>query len=79
MATNVTTTPVWKKDGRASEASYEFHKRQKTRRNWKNSYGFDIPDEKFEAFKANKKLYIQLRQIKEQLDKDLLAMVLGED
>ena len=52
---------------------------ERTRRNWKNSYGFDIPDEKFEAFKANKKLYIQLRQIKEQLDKDILAMVLGED
>jgi hypothetical protein len=77
MQTNVTTIPVWKKYRRASEAVYEADKRKRTLKNWKNTHGIEVPAEKFEAFKANKKFYLLLRQIKEEIDKGLLEAILA--
>lgn len=75
----VEKVPTWKKYRHASPEAYEHHKRSRTLANWKKSYGFDIPMDKFENFKENKKLYIQLRQIKEKLDKDILALILAQE
>jgi len=73
------TIPTWKKYRHASEEQYCKHKRNKTLANWKRNYNIDVPTELFDNFKKHKKLYMQLRELKDELDVSLLNLMLTDE
>lgn len=73
------TIPTWKKHRHASEEQYCKHKRTRTLANWKRNYNIDVPAELFDNFKKHKKLYMQLRELKNELDTSLLNLMFADD
>lgn len=53
--------------------AYERHKKYRTVYNWRKQHGLNIPLDKFDQFKANKKFYLKL--VNGELDLELIELL----